>query len=206
MKNNPFKDRDLTKQLLFTTISWSSMNAFESYDKEDWYKQYVLGERGDINPAMLAGIVIGERLATDPKYLPEVPRPQIYEYNVSDKFSKINITGHMDGWSYAKKELLEYKTTSSETRWTQKKVDDWGQLTFYCLLLYLKHDVRPETLKIKLVSIPVKMGGDFDVSRSKAPIKIFETNRTMIDILNFMVRIKQVHKEMREYVDNYPRQ
>jgi hypothetical protein len=199
---NPFKNRDLTKQLLFPTLSWSSMNQFESYDKDEWYDRYVLGNRGEVNEAMKAGIDIGERLTVDPKYLPEVPRPQLYEHVINARFAKINLTGHLDGWSFAKKEILEYKTTANKKRWTKKTVDEWGQLDFYAMLVYLKHKIQPQDLHIKLIAIPVVAQKGGKVVRSKEPVQIFETNRTMVDIIAFMLRVKRVYGEMLEYVDN----
>ncbi len=202
MKTNPFKDRDLNSELRFPTLSWSSYQAFTEYNKEEWYQKYVLGNRGHVNSAMQAGIEIGERLATSPKYLPEVPRPEIYEYTIKVKFGKINLRGHIDGWSPSSKTLVEYKTTQNKKRWDDKSVLKHGQIDFYCLLLFLKENIRPEELTISLVSIPVEMGGDFKVKRSKEKIQIIPTKRTMIDILNFGVKLKQTFKEMQEYVDN----
>lgn len=200
MKKSPFENRDLGIALSWPTLSWSSMNAFESYDKEKWYNQFVLGIRSPMNPAMKAGIVIGERLATDPNYLPEVHRPEIYEYSLMAKFGSINLIGHMDGWSPKTKSLLEYKTTQNKDKWNQKSVDAHGQLDFYCMLLWLNHKIRPEDVKIRLISIPVEMDGSFEVTRSSDPIAVFPTKRTMVDLLRFGARIKKTYKEMQQYV------
>lgn len=204
-KFNPLQDReDLITQLLFPVISWSSMNQFESYDKEKWYKNYVLGIKDPPNAAMQAGIEIGEKLATDPTFMPEVPRPEIYEHEARIVFSGITLRGHMDGWSPKIKELLEYKTTTNQNKWTKETVRQHGQLDFYCLLLFLTETIKPEDIYIRLISIPVKETGHFEIVRSNEPIKIIETKRTMQNILNFGVRIKKVYKEMKEYVASYP--
>lgn len=203
-KLNPFKDReDIGTQLLFPVLSWSSMNQFESYDKEKWYRNYVQGIKDAPNEAMKIGIEIGEKLATDPIFMPEVPRPQIYEYEVRTVFSGITLRGHMDGWSPTKNELLEYKTTINQIRWTKETVAQHGQLDFYCLLLFLTEKIKPEEISIRLVSIPVIEKGNFEIVRSNEPIQIIETKRTMANILNFGVRIKKVYKEMSRYVDNH---
>lgn len=200
-KFNPLKDRvDLTTQLLFPTLSWSSFSAFRDYDKEEWYTRYVLGIKGPINPAMQAGIEIGERLATDPTYLPEVPRPEIYEHTIKVKFGKIMLTGHLDGWSPSSKTLLEYKTTQNKTKWTVESVKKHQQLDFYCLLLLLHDDIRPEEITMSLTAIPVTMSGDFKVERSSDPIQTIPTTRTMMDILNFGVELRKVYKEMELFV------
>lgn len=200
--------RDLTKLLLFPTLSWSSMSSWEYAKKynnqEEWYQQYVLGIKNPSNSTMEAGTEIGQKLWSDSTFLPEVPRPSIYEYEIKNKIHHISIIGHLDGWSSYSKELLEYKTSVRETRWTQSAVHEWGQITFYCLLLWLKHKVRPEDIRIRLVAIPTDEHGDFSVKLSKRrKVKIFETNRTMRDLALFGIEIKKVHKEMQEYVDNH---
>ncbi len=203
-KFNPLKDREsLTTQLLFPTLSWSSMNQFESYDKEKWFRNYVQGIKDAPNEAMRIGIEIGTKLATDPTFMPEVPRPQIYEHEARAVFSGITLRSHMDGWSPKKKELLEYKTTVSQNKWTKESVRQHGQLDFYALLLLLAEKIKPEEISMKLISIPVKETGHFEIVRSDEPIRIIETNRTMTDIVLFGARIKRVFKEMEEYVKNH---
>lgn len=211
MKPKQF-DRDLHTELAWPTLSASSLNAFtfSSRDKspeqakEEWYKSYVLGHRLDetTEPGqIIAGKKIGEVLASDPNYLPEVPRPEIYEFTVPKiKFNNIYLTGHMDGFSLSINDLLEYKTSQSKTYWNQKSVDENKQLSFYCLLLLHKFKIRPEDVKIRLVYIPVKETGTFEVVRSDDPIKIFTTSRTTLDIIKFGVYVQKVYREMEDYV------
>ncbi len=198
MKTNPFQNRDLTEQLRFPVMSWSSYNAFVNYDKELWYKHYFFGVPMEPNPAMRAGQIIGERLATDSSYLPEVPRPTWYEVELKAKLGDIQLIGHIDGLS--KGRLLEYKTSQSTVRWTRASVAKWRQIDFYCLLLWLTKRIPPESLKINLVYIPVEMNMDFEVVRNDEPIQVIPTKRSMIDILKFSVELKRVHAEMQEYV------
>src|SRR3990167_4672898 len=150
-KPKEFVNRDLNTQLKFPVISWSSMNQF-SYSKDDWYSQYVLGIRSEINPAMAAGIAIGERWASDTTFLSEVERPEIFEQNYSAVIGDIKITGHIDGLHLKKKKKLqELKTTVSKTKWTKDSVRSWGQLTMYTLFLYLHERIKPEDLEMELI-------------------------------------------------------
>lgn len=209
---SPFENRDLNQQLRFPTISWSSIAAFTFSNrdktskeaKEEWYQSYVLGNRIDerILPGqILAGKKIGEALAEDPTYLPEVPRPEVYEFTVpKTKFFDFYITGHMDGFSPSKNELLEYKTSQSETYWNKDSVKKHGQLDFYCLLLLHKYKIKPEDVHIRLVYIPVKPLGDFTVVRSEKPIQIFETYRTTLEIAKFGVYIQDIYTQMQLFV------
>lgn len=202
---NPFENRDLNKLLLYPTLSWSSMNQFESYDKEKWYNQYVLGKRMErINEAIKFGKDIGERLATNKTFLPTVPRAPIYEEEIKAVFEGIPLMGHLDGLGIKERILREYKTSANPNMWTQSKVDEWGQITFYTLLIWLKFKVRAEEFKdMTLTAIGGKENGNF-VLEFNGDIKTFKTKRTMKDLALFGKRIKRVHKEMQDYIDSYP--
>lgn len=192
---NPFENRDLGKQLLFPTISWSSMNAFLEYDKNTWYQSYVLGNRTQPNSAMLGGIYVGEKIVSDPTFLPEIDRPEIFEHNLSGRIGNIKITGHLDGWTRNPPEIKEFKTSTNKNRWNQKLVDTWGQLDFYCLLVYMNYKIKPEDIKLSLTSIPMVETGHFELVQKGSPT-IFYTKRTLVDIANFGVLIKQTHAQM----------
>lgn len=199
MKNKPKEfDRDLHTELKWPTLSWSSMSAF-GYDKEKWYQSYVLDNRTSPNPSMQGGIDVGERIITDPTFLPSIERPEIFEKNFNAILGKIQLTGHLDGFSPAIPAIDEYKTTTNPNRWTQKAVDEWGQISFYCFLVYLNLKISPEKLRLRLYSIPMIAHGDFTVTQSGDPT-MFITERTLIDILQFGVEIKKTYKEMQEYV------
>ena len=202
MKQRPkeFADRDLINESLFPVITWSSVNAFVNYDKDKWYENYVLGKRGLTNPAMEAGIEIGERWASDSTFLPEVERPEIFEQNLTSVIDGITIRGHIDGLHLTKKKKLqELKTTVSKTKWNKDSVREWGQITFYCLLLYIHYKIRPEDLEIELIYVPCAENGDFEIKQSGPPV-IIPTERTMNDILKFGVYLKNIHKKMRLYI------
>ncbi len=213
-EKNPF-DRDLNSELRFPVMSASSMGCwnFRSRDcnekqaRENWYQSYVLGIRQDplTEPGQIkAGKTIGEALTQDSNYLPEVPRPENYEFTVlPTKFGTFKITGHMDGFSPATNELLEYKTSSSKTYWNQESVDKNDQISFYYLLLLHKFKIHPKDVRARLVYIPVEMKGDFSVERNDDPVQIFETNRTMMDILLFGKKVSQTYKEMCDYVKKF---
>ena len=205
MTNNPFLDRDLHTRLQFPTISWSSYSAFTTnypgQNKHTWYDKYVLGIRSKPNAAMKIGSIIGEKIALDPMYLPDVPRPEIYEQELFADFAGLKLTGHLDGWSPNKKELLEYKTAQSNKTWFPNKVNNHGQLDFYCLLIYLNFGIKPEELSISLTHIPVTEQENFkiDVDHTR-PIRTFPTTRTFNQIMLFGSELVKTHKEMVEFV------
>jgi len=200
-KSNPFLGRDLNSILRFPTISWSSYNAFKNYDKDEWYESYVLGNRSKPNKAMLFGQFIGEKLAINPDFMPEVPRPAIYEQELHGKLDKINLVGHLDGLTLEPNcELLEYKTSTNRNRWNQESVNNWGQVTFYCLLLYLNFKIVPEDIRIRLVSIMGEEAEEsFDITET-GEFFVFETKRTLKDLLVFGAELKAVHTQMKKFV------
>lgn len=199
MQMNPFKDRDLTKQLKWPVLSWSSFYAFTEYNKDEWFDKFYLGNRGDINSLMQGGIDVGERITQDKKFLKKLPRPEIFEQHFSADFCGIKLVGHLDGYNPSIPGIDEYKTSVNPKRWNQKSVNEWRQLTWYCMLVWLNKTIKPEEIKLRLVSIPMESCGDFSVNQ-KGEITIFETTRTTIDVLNLMVDIKRVFKEMELFI------
>lgn len=193
-----FADRDLINESLFPTITWSSMYAFISYDREKWYRNYVLGQRDEPNNAMKIGIEVGERIVSDPTFIPTLERPEIFEHNLKGKLGDINIRGHLDGSYPNLPGIDEFKTSSNINRWDQKAVDEWGQITFYCLLYYLNFKIPPESLRLRLWSIPIAENGDF--SYTVGIPTVYTTKRTMLDILKFSKLIMDTHKEMSEFI------
>ena len=185
-------------------LSWSAISSFE-YDKEQWYKSYVLGEKVD-NKEMQFGKMIGKKLETDPTFLPMIPRHSKMEHGWRVKFGKIELIGYADSFCLiSKKKLAEYKT--GKKAWDQKRVNDHGQLTMYCLMNYITNKIKPECMEIQLIWMPTQENGDFSISfiePIEKKIKIFKTKRTMTDILKFGVRINNVYKDMLKYANEHP--
>lgn len=194
---NPFENRDLNQQLRFPTISWSSLNSFTDYDKDEWYNSYVLGIRQPPNKAMQIGIEVGERITQDPTYLPTIERPETFEKELEATLNGIHIRGHIDGYTH-NVGIDEYKTSLNKDRWTQKKVDSWGQVSMYCLLVWLNFKIPPEKLHLRLYAIPITEHNDFSYTAGE-PV-CFNTKRTMKDILLFAKFIKDTHKDMTLFV------
>ena len=195
-----FAERDLMSESTFPTITWSSMNAFLEYDKEKWYRNYVLGIRDEPNNAMKIGIEVGERIVSDPTFIPTLERPEIFEHNLKATLEHVPIRGHLDGSYPNLPGIDEFKTSTNKDRWSQEKVDTWGQITFYCLLYYLNFKIPPEKLQLRLWSIPIAEHGDF--SYTVGIPTVYTTKRTLADILKFGVLIKQTHKEMSDFIHN----
>jgi len=183
-------------------LSWSAISSFE-YDPSQWYESYILGKRSS-SREMEFGSMIGKKLETDPTFLPMIERHSKMEHPFNVVFNKIPLVGYADTFcDKTNKKLGEFKT--GKKAWNQKRVDEHGQLTMYCLMHYITHKVKPEDVDITLVWMPTQDNGDFSISfvePIEKNIKIFKTKRTMMQILAFGSRINKVIKEMEDYVNN----
>jgi hypothetical protein len=177
-------------------MSWSQLSSFE-YDKEQWYKRYVLGIKDPQTKEMLFGVEIGTKLATDPIFMPQVPRYPKYEHELRFNFGDIPMVGFIDGWDGIEYALGEYKT--GKKPWTQKRADTHGQFDMYNLGLWITEKIKPEEIVNSLHWLPTQEHGDFTMSLISSEVHTFVTKRTMRDILNFGMRINKIYKEMHDY-------
>lgn len=185
-------------------LSWSAISSFE-YDPEQWYKKYVLKEEDPASKEMLFGSLIGKQLEKNSSFLPSIIRHSKMEHCFKVTFGKIPLVGYADSFcTITNRKLAEYKT--GKKAWDQKRVDEHGQLTMYCLMNYITEKISPEEIDITLIWMPTQENGDFTISfvePIEENIKIFKTKRTMQDILKFGARIKSTVKAMEEYAQNH---
>ena len=202
-------------------LSWSAIALFtgvyggrktKEQCKEEWYKKYVLFEKPTFTPRekarMELGTTVGKKLEVDPTYLPQVPRLGKDEYKFLVKLNKnITLTGYADTFDHVTcKRLGERKTGAN---WDQKKVDDHGQITLYCLMNYIQNKINPEDTELHLCWLPTEEieSDDFKsifklVDNIEDNIITFKTKRTMTDILQFASFVKQTFYEMEAYCQN----
>lgn len=181
-------------------FSWSQYSSF-LYDPEQWYKKYILDEEQRTSKEMEFGKFVGGKLEKDPTFLPQIPRHSIMEYEFKCMFGDIPVVGYADSFcDKTNKKLLEFK--SGKKAWDQKRVNEHGQLTFYLLMNWLINKIRPEDVEVQLIWMPTQDNGDFSISfvdNIEQRIKVFNTKRSMRDILVFGASIKKVYKEMEIY-------
>lgn len=191
MNNNTFdKSRPL---------SWSAISSFE-YDKEQWYKKYILKEQQEITAPLTFGKNIADKIEAGTSE-DEVPGLLIKlqtkkEHPFKCFFNDIELVGYADAFDDVTFKILDEVKTGKKP-WDKKRVDEHGQLTMYCLMNWIMNKVRPEDVKITLHWIPTQENADFTIS-PVLPVQIysFSTKRTMNDILQFGMRIKKVRQEM----------
>jgi len=187
-------------------FSWSQFSSFR-YDKKKWYDSYILDIKQS-SVELTFGSWAGKRLETDPDFIPQVPRHNKMEMPFKVVFGDMTIVGYADSFcTITNRKLLEYKT--GVKKWDKKRVDEHGQLTMYALMNYITNKIAPEDMEIQLVWLPTKkkVTGDFHeaidfIEPIEKNLKIFKTKRTMTDIVKFGAEIKEVYREMEEYLQN----
>lgn len=181
-------------------VSWSQISSW-SYSKDQWALKYLFDRPEEPNQAMIFGNTIGDTLGTTFSAVPKLD-PYLKgekEFKLRVKMNDYSLIGFCDHYCPIEKVLNENKTSQNGTRWTQKTVDEHGQITMYALMLYLQEKVKPEDLKIFLNFIPVKHGNDFQLTVDPDVFHIFETKRTLKQCLMFGSTIGKTLKEMESY-------
>jgi len=176
-------------------LSWSQLSSFK-YRPSQWYNKYVLGEEEPPSKEMLFGKTEGERFASDPTYMPQLPRLSTYEHKLRFTFNGLEMLGFVDAYT-PHTHLGEYKT--GRKAWDKKRVDQHGQLDMYLLGVWTLYKVRPEDVVCHLHWLPTHIK-DGEVAYIE-PIKVhsFKAKRTMADILRFGQWVMETRKEMEDY-------
>lgn len=106
----------------------------------------------------------------------------------------ISIYGKFDGFD-DKKNLVITEHKTGRSKWTQKRVDTLGQLSFYSLLVYLKFGKLPDEIRLNWVPAQYDDEGELKLI---GDIQTFETRRTMADLLAISVRIERAWEGIKE--------
>jgi hypothetical protein len=186
-------------------LSWSSISLWY-YDKQQWARKYLDGLETPPNSEMLFGNVIGQKIASDPSFLPEItPRYKIYEkaFNTSIDNGRIRLVSYLDNYCPDTHHFHEFKTSSNPKKWTQLSAEEHGQLDFYYLMIWLCEGVLPEDVKARLWYIPVEKGADFEMKLSASPIQSFPIQKTVVDILKFGNYIIKTYRDMEKFAKKY---
>ncbi len=188
-------------------LSWSAISSFE-YDKEQWYRRYVLGEQDKPSPELIFGKAFADSVEAGKPLAPVTQHSKV-EQQFTVMFGPIPLVGYADTFDDAYfRAIGEYKT--GVKKWDQKRVDEHGQITMYCLMNFITNRIKPDEVDLFLEWIPTmkipKENGDFgdfdyEIAFASNPPEVikFKTRRTMADILEFGARIVRVYNEMEQY-------
>lgn len=203
-------------------LSFSQMTTFEQ-DKDRFLAQYVHGERQRITRNMKFGADVAEALENgessgDPfldlmmAKLPKLDRMDkpvedpkgrevYYERDkknyfvpvLENKGDDIPLLAVPDSAAADYSAFKEYKT--SVRKWTQKMVDDSGQITFYATAMWLNTGKIPSDIELANVQL------DYDENGHLMPtgdVWCFPTKRTMVDVIRMTNRIRKAWHEINE--------
>ena len=180
-------------------LSYSQLSCWE-WSHEDWYQNYIKNKPRGKSAAMEIGNVIGDSIGTPQSLVPELNPPGQKEYPLTAQLGDIYIVGYCDHWCPDTLELNENKTAVNPKKWTKSSVDKHGQLTMYCLMLFLRYGIPPEDVKIYLNYIRVIEGADMRYYLpNPVEFKRFETKRTGEQLVEYTKYIQQTVANMNDY-------
>ncbi len=182
-------------------LSWSAYSSFK-FDKEQWYRKYVLGLKQEENKEMIFGKTLATALENGTCDISDLVKklPFKKEHPFQVKFGKIPLIGFADDFDTSTfKVLNEVKTGRKE--WTQKRADEHGQFDMYLLMNWISNKIKPEDVECALHWLPTVESDDFRTVSFVQPIQVhsFQTKRTMGQIINFGSDINRTYREMEEY-------
>lgn len=191
-------------------LSWSQLTLWES-SPERYAEKYFYGKKTPINRGMAFGKKMADGLERDEMtgdmaldmIMVQIPKFEVmdkeFRAELKDGKNTIIILAKPDTMKADLTAFKEYKT--GVTRWTKKKVDECGQITFYAMAIWLKTGKIPQD--IELVDVATKQALDGKIEATGDVIR-HPTARTMADILRMMVRVKKcwagINKAMEEII------
>lgn len=182
---------------MFSYLSWSKYNTYVS-SRKAFINRYIYNYKLQ-SKYLDFGKLIAEGLEDrDVKTKSEcvkwarkvIPCPAESEKEYFVNFNGVPLFGKLDGDD--PDTIHEYKT--GKKPWTQKMVDNHGQLTFYAIFKFLKTGKLPK--KILLYWLPTYDDVDGSVKLAQIQPTVFETTRTMSDIALMIPKLKRVWKEI----------
>ena len=94
--------------------------------------------------------------------------------------------------------FCDYKT--GIVPWTQRRVDNDDQLTFYALVVWLKYKKLPDEIKLEWMPTRRNEYGELELT---GEIKEFKTERSLQQILNMLSRAQEAWKTIKQLAKEY---
>ncbi len=185
-----------------------SFSEFSLYHRnfDEWHKRYILGEKQEPTREMTLGTLIHsvaenprfpiqqemKRLGFSPrqriavlKMLPKMKREGKSELVMTTQ-SEPRLIGIFDGFDKEERTLYEFKSTANKWTWTQRKVDEAEQLSFYAKIYYENfHAFFKEIVLMRFNTV-------------KGTVKTFRTARSLSDIKAITHEINKTVAEIKE--------
>ena len=189
-------------------LSYSSMDLLER-NEQKWIEQYIYGKKNRINRGMAFGKTMADSLESDEAsgdilldlVIEMIPKFEIMDQPFTAELKtgkkKIQIHCRPDTMKKDMSAFKEYK--SGQGAWTQKKVDENVQITFYATGMYLKTGKIPNDIELVHALTEKEDEEQLDSKlRATGEIKRYKTIRTMSQILDMMVRMKKAQAKIEE--------
>ena len=184
-KSLPGGDSGVLQRLSY--ISWSKLTLWE-HSKDEFRRVYIDGFKReswamDLGSRM-AHAVENDEPSEDPiieqgrMFLPKLKKQN---FKIDVNCSVCPLTGKMDTFDPKTKKFRDHKT--GKWPWTQKKVNDHGQITFYYYLIWLKYKKMPPKAWLDWINTDPE-------SKDYGRVKSFPTVRSMTDLIKMHTRIK----------------
>ncbi len=178
-------------------LSYSQMTLFEM-SPEKYVDKYFYGREFRPNRNMLFGKKMADGLEFDEAtgdpaldmMMSELPKFELmdiaFEVTLPNGKKPITLLIKPDTYKADYSAFKEYKL--SKRKWTQKMVDNSGQVTFYAVGFWLKTGHIPQDIEFDVVKTKY---GDKNELMASGEIWRCPTKRSMIDILKMTIRIKK---------------
>ena len=180
------------------------MDLFER-SKERWKEKYLFDMETRSNSGQDYGRKMADGLEHDELtgdvvldlVVAQIPKLEVMEFELNAELSHgkkrepIKLFSRLDTANRDLSAFKEYKTGLEP--WTQTKVDNSGQITFYATGAYLKTGKLTED--IELVYVPTERSLDGRI-RATGDMTRFRTHRRLDQVLNMMVRVKRAWEGM----------
>lgn len=153
---------------------------------------------------MLAGSRIGDAIGTDTSPIDNALVPGIKEYTVKASVDGIQLIGHLDHYCPDTLTLNENKCSDTKGRWTQRKVDEHGQITMYVMLLEAQDGVKPEDVTCYLNFLLLEQVGVQYTVGDPPVLRRFGTRRTKEQVTQFLDDTKRTVELMHQYIESQP--
>lgn len=191
-------------QLPVGCLSYSQVSLWLSSPER--YKQIFFNHDDSarfMNAGMAYGKIVADALEKEEDtgdLLTDMAMSLLVKYDIRDKEMEgilptvdgdIKIVSHPDMLDSSTKSLREVKT--GKVKWTQKKADNWFQLKFYSMLIYIVHGVVPPLVHLDWVETFVDTDG---ITKPTGHVETFKVDIGIRDVLSTMAITTKVAKEI----------
>lgn len=206
------KKKDKFIKLPSDCLSYSQVSLWRTSPKR--YKEIFFNQNDNarfMNSAMAYGKIVADALENDEEtgdLLTDIAISLLVKYDIRDKEMEgvlktkdgdIRIVSHPDTMDSKTLAIREYKT--GKQPWTQKKADNWFQLKFYAMLIYIIYGRLPASVHLDWIethSVETELeDGTYKTEiKPTGRVESFEVKLTMRDVLETMAITARVAKEI----------